>query len=65
MFLKYKNKIYLPIELFATDTNDNKIKNSKTKPNDEDVLLFMLSLDDIFLFKRIFEENEINFYILF
>jgi len=49
MFLKYKNNVYLPIELFVTNANDIKIKNSKTKLN-KDILLFMLGLENNFIF---------------
>ena len=39
--------IYLPVEIFVTNTNNNKIRNSKTKLN-KDVLLFMFSLENYF-----------------
>ena len=37
--------IYLPVEIFVTNTNNNKIRNSKTKLN-KYVLLFMFSLEN-------------------
>ena len=39
--------IYLPVEIFVANTNNNKIRNSKTKLN-KDLLLFMFSLEIYF-----------------
>ncbi len=47
MLLILRIYIYLPVEIFVTNTNNNKIRNSKTKLN-KDILLFMFSLENYF-----------------